>query len=91
MGMHVMKVRHADCGRASRRDELRRRQPPALDWFVAARAEDRKQPFRRRGLVEVLVSPNGSWTMLLTYPSHPTCVVATGVAWEILQLAGQPA
>jgi hypothetical protein len=39
----------------------------------------------------VLVSPNGSWTMLLTYPSHPTCVVATGVAWELLQLAGQPA
>ena len=41
------------------------------------------------GLIEVLVSPKGGWTMLLTYPRRPTCVVATGEAWEI-QLAGQP-
>jgi hypothetical protein len=41
------------------------------------------------GLIEVLVSPNGGWTMLLTYPRRPTCVVATGEAWE-MQLAGQP-
>ena len=29
------------------------------------------------GLVEVLVSPSGGWTILITYPGRPTCVVAT--------------
>ena len=33
----------------------------------------------------------GGWTMLLTYPRRPTCVVATGESWQMLQLAGQPA
>ena len=42
------------------------------------------------GVIEVLVSPEGGWTMLLTYPRRPTCVVATGESWE-MQLAGQPA
>jgi hypothetical protein len=42
------------------------------------------------GVVEVLVSPEGGWTMLLTYPRRPTCVVAAGEAWEMLQFAGQP-
>jgi hypothetical protein len=41
------------------------------------------------GLIEVVVAPEGGWTMLLTYPRRPTCVVATGEAWE-MQLAGQP-
>jgi len=48
---------------------------PSTGSSPAAQAEDRKHPFRRRGLVEVLVSPNGSWTMLLTYPSHPTGMI----------------
>ena len=43
------------------------------------------------GMIEVLVSPEGGWTMLITYPRRPTCVVATGEAWQMLQLAGQPA
>jgi len=43
------------------------------------------------GVVEVLVSPEGGWTMLVTYPRRPTCVVATGEAWQTLQLTGQPA
>jgi hypothetical protein len=43
------------------------------------------------GVIEVLVSPEGGWTMLLTYPRRPTCVVGTGEAWEMLQLAGQAA
>ncbi|MGH6920756.1 MAG: hypothetical protein ACREJ0_23990 [Geminicoccaceae bacterium] len=43
------------------------------------------------GLIEVLVSPEGGWTMLVTYPRRPTCVVAMGEAWEMLQLAGDPA
>lgn len=34
------------------------------------------------GLVEVLVSPSGGWTILITYPDRPTCVVATGESWE---------
>jgi hypothetical protein len=43
------------------------------------------------GVLEVLVSPNGGWTMLVTYPKRPTCVVAAGAAWEMLQIAGEPA
>jgi hypothetical protein len=43
------------------------------------------------GVIEVLVSPEGGWTMLVTYPDRPTCVVAMGDHWEMLQLAGDPA
>jgi hypothetical protein len=43
------------------------------------------------GVIEVLVSPEGGWTMLISYPRRPTCVVATGEAWQMLQLAGEPA
>jgi hypothetical protein len=42
-------------------------------------------------VIEVLVGPDGGWTMLVTYPERPTCVVAMGEAWEMLQLAGDPA
>ena len=43
-------------------------------------------------LVEVMVSPSGGWTILVTYPRRPTCVVATGESWEALTIpAGQPA
>jgi hypothetical protein len=41
------------------------------------------------GVIEVLVSPEGGWTMLVTYPQRPTCVIAMGEAWEILRLAGE--
>jgi hypothetical protein len=43
------------------------------------------------GVIEVLVAPDGGWTMLVTYPERPTCVVAMGEAWEMMQLAGDPA
>ena len=43
------------------------------------------------GVIEVLVSPEGGWTMLVTYPQRPTCVVAMGEAWVTMQLAGDPA
>jgi hypothetical protein len=43
------------------------------------------------GVIEVLVSPEGGWTMLVTYPQRPTCVVAMGEAWELVQLTGDPA
>jgi hypothetical protein len=43
------------------------------------------------GVIEVLVSPEGGWTMLITYPKRPTCVVAVGEAWQTLQVAGESA
>ena len=44
------------------------------------------------GVLEVLVSPEGGWTILVTYPERPTCIVAVGQAWQSLtHLVGQPA
>jgi hypothetical protein len=40
------------------------------------------------GVLEVLVSPGGGWTILVTYPKRPTCVVAVGEAWQALHLTG---
>ncbi|WP_417625372.1 hypothetical protein [Paremcibacter congregatus] len=38
------------------------------------------------GVIEVLKSPQGeSWTILFTYPSGPTCLVASGEAWQDLE------
>ena len=36
---------------------------------------------------------SGSWTILITYPNSPTCVIATGQGFESSGLigAGQPA
>ena len=34
------------------------------------------------GLLEVLVSPDGSWTILVTYPKQQACVVAVGEDWQ---------
>ena len=34
------------------------------------------------GFLEVLVSPTGGWTILVTHPKRPTCVVATGQDWS---------
>ncbi len=34
------------------------------------------------GLLEVLVSPGGGWTILVTYPQRATCVVAAGQDWN---------
>jgi hypothetical protein len=43
------------------------------------------------GVLEILASSNGSWTILITYPNRPTCVIATGQAFENIALitAGQ--
>jgi hypothetical protein len=43
------------------------------------------------GVLEVLVSPEGGWTILVTYPKRPTCVVAVGQAWQTLSIVGQEA
>jgi hypothetical protein len=37
---------------------------------------------------EVLVAPDGGWTILATDPKRGTCVIAIGKAWQILQLTG---
>ena len=43
------------------------------------------------GVFEILVSPEGGWTILVTYPRRPTCVIASGQAWEMVPLVGNPA
>lgn len=34
------------------------------------------------GVVEVFSSPAGTWTMLLTLPGRPTCMIGSGDGWE---------
>lgn len=42
-------------------------------------------------IVEVLASPRGTWTLMMTMPTGQTCVMAAGEHWEALpQLAGEP-
>ncbi|MGQ0675452.1 MAG: hypothetical protein ACT4N4_05115 [Rhodospirillales bacterium] len=36
-------------------------------------------------LMEILASPDGSWTILMTRPGGLSCVVATGQNWQSLQ------
>ncbi len=42
-------------------------------------------------VIEVLSSPTGSWTFLVTSPGGQTCMVASGESWETLPItiAGQ--
>ena len=44
-------------------------------------------------VIEILASPTGSWSMLITYPNLPTCLMAAGEAWESVPLlvSDQPA
>lgn len=35
-------------------------------------------------LLDLVVAPTGTWTMMLTVPGGATCVVATGQHWETL-------
>lgn len=34
------------------------------------------------GLLEVVATESGSWTIIVTQPNGPTCGVASGVAWQ---------
>ena len=45
------------------------------------------------GVVEIFASPSGSWTVLITYPNRPTCLVMAGQGFENLAplFIGQPA
>lgn len=36
------------------------------------------------GLLEITVAPTGSWTILLTLPGQPACVVAAGEEWQFM-------
>jgi hypothetical protein len=35
-------------------------------------------------LLDLVVSPGGTWTIMMTVPGGPTCIVATGKQWETL-------
>jgi len=37
------------------------------------------------GLMEVLTSKTGSWTMIMNFPSGKTCFVAAGEGWRKLE------
>ncbi|MDG4721579.1 hypothetical protein [Thalassospira aquimaris] len=38
------------------------------------------------GVIEVLKAPGGqTWTILFTYPNGPSCLVASGEAWQELE------
>ncbi len=36
------------------------------------------------GIVEVFVSPEGSWTLVVTQPNSMSCLIAAGQDWETL-------
>jgi hypothetical protein len=40
------------------------------------------------GLLEITVAPSGSWTILLTLPGEPACVVAAGQEWQFMESIG---
>ncbi len=37
-------------------------------------------------VIEVLVGPSGSWTIIITMTNGLSCLVASGVAWEELEM-----
>jgi len=41
-------------------------------------------------LIEVVVSPKGTWTILVTQPTGPSCIVATGKQWETVAETVEP-
>ena len=36
-------------------------------------------------LLEILASPKGTWTVLMTTPGGPSCVMAAGDGWRMLR------
>lgn len=43
----------------------------------------------RGTVVEVYVSPRGSWTMVAVTPDNLACILATGQAWQMVAV-GEP-
>lgn len=41
-------------------------------------------------LVQVFTSESGTWTIAVTLPGGPSCVVSSGEGWNDQQLAGMP-
>ncbi len=42
------------------------------------------------GVIEILKGPDGkTWTILFTYPDGPSCLIATGEAWQEISYALQ--
>jgi len=40
------------------------------------------------GVIEVLKGPDGkTWSILFTYPDGPSCLIATGEAWQEIAFA----
>ena len=48
----------------------------------------------RGHVVEVLVSPTRSWSLIITHPTGQSCMYATGQAWEdiprVIEPEGEP-
>lgn len=42
------------------------------------------------GLVELFTAMSGSWTLLLTIPGGPTCLLGSGEEWEGWKLDSDP-
>lgn len=42
------------------------------------------------GLVELFTGDSGTWTLLLTLPGGPTCLLGAGEAWEGWPTNGNP-
>src|SRR5262249_21778932 len=40
------------------------------------------------GLIEVLVSPTGTWTMIVTKPGGLTCIIGSGRDWNTRAVTG---
>ncbi|NIA66978.1 hypothetical protein HBA54_00050 [Pelagibius litoralis] len=40
-------------------------------------------------LLEIFAGPSGSWSILVTVPGGPTCLVSSGEGWRRLPLAGE--
>ncbi len=42
-------------------------------------------------MLEVLAAEDGSWTIIITQPGGPTCMVAHGGAWQnVARVASSP-
>ncbi|MEX2618383.1 MAG: hypothetical protein WD767_20045 [Alphaproteobacteria bacterium] len=42
-------------------------------------------------LMEIFVSGSGSWTILVTLPGGPACLVASGTGWQPVRIPGRDA
>ncbi|WP_246248897.1 hypothetical protein [Chelativorans alearense] len=53
--------------------------------FLGERFQERQHGYGvvgNKAIVELFLSPKGSWTILMTGPDRQTCIVAAGDGWE---------